>query len=73
VARRRQGRKPVAPALRDIADRLSDLYETKVHVDLGKRKGKIVVEFGSLEDLQRILTAMTPEGTELGRREPSGS
>jgi ParB family chromosome partitioning protein len=72
-ARRKHGKKPVAPALRDIADRLSDLYETKVHVDLGKRKGKIVVEFGSLEDLERIIEAMTPEGTSISRRAASGS
>jgi ParB family chromosome partitioning protein len=59
---RRRGKKPVAPGLRELADRLSDLYETKVHVDLGRRKGKIVVEFASLEDLERIVKAMGPEG-----------
>ena len=30
-------------------------------VELGKRKGKIVVEFGSIEDLERIITTMSPE------------
>lgn len=58
---RRGGKKPVAPGLRELADRLSDLYETKVHVDLGRRKGKIVVEFASLEDLERIVKAMAPD------------
>jgi ParB family chromosome partitioning protein len=62
---RRGGKKPVAPALRVLADRLSDLYETKVHVDLGRRKGKIVVEFASLEDLERIVKAMAPEDAPL--------
>ncbi|SEG83094.1 chromosome segregation DNA-binding protein [Thermomonospora echinospora] len=58
----RQGRKkPVAPALRALADRLSDRYETKVRVDLGRNKGKIVVEFASLEDLDRIIKAMAPD------------
>jgi ParB/RepB/Spo0J family partition protein len=52
--------KPVAPALRDLADRLSDVFDTRVRVELGKRKGKIVVEFGSVEDLERIVTAMAP-------------
>ena len=52
--------KPVAPALRDLADRLSDAFETRVKVELGQRKGKIVVEFASLEDLERIVQAMTP-------------
>jgi ParB family chromosome partitioning protein len=31
-----------------------------VRVSLGKRKGKIVVEFGSVEDLQRIVALMDP-------------
>jgi ParB family transcriptional regulator, chromosome partitioning protein len=56
--------KPVAPALRDLADRLSDVFDTRVRVELGKRKGKIVVEFGSVEDLERIVAAMTPGSTQ---------
>jgi ParB family chromosome partitioning protein len=53
--------KPVAPGLRDLADRLSDVFDTRVRVELGKRKGKIVLEFASVEDLERIVTAMTPD------------
>jgi len=52
--------KPVAPGLRDLADRLSDVFETRVKVELGQRKGKIVVEFASLDDLDRIVKAMSP-------------
>jgi ParB family transcriptional regulator, chromosome partitioning protein len=52
--------KPVAPALKDLADRLSDTFETRVKVELGQRKGKIVVEFASLDDLERIVKTMTP-------------
>jgi ParB family transcriptional regulator, chromosome partitioning protein len=52
---------PVAPALRDLADRLSDALETRVKVELGQRKGKIVVEFASLDDLERIVRSMAPE------------
>lgn len=51
---------PVAPALRDLADRLSDALETRVKVELGQRKGKIVVEFATLDDLERIVHAMSP-------------
>lgn len=54
-------RKPVAPALKALAERLSDRYETKVRVDLGQNKGKIVVEFASLDDLDRIIKAMAPD------------
>jgi ParB family chromosome partitioning protein len=57
-ARRRN--KPVAPRLVDLADRLSDRFETRVKVDLGKTKGKITVEFASLDDLERIVTLMDP-------------
>lgn len=55
--------KPVAPALRHLADRLSDLFETKVKVELGRNKGKIVVEFATVDDLERIVKAMSPEAS----------
>ncbi|MFE9722108.1 ParB/RepB/Spo0J family partition protein [Streptomyces sp. NPDC005794] len=50
----------VAPALTDLASRLSDRFETRVKVDLGQKKGKIVVEFASMEDLDRILGSLAP-------------
>ncbi len=53
-------RKPVAPGLSDLSDRLSDRFETRVKVDLGKSKGKITVEFASLDDLRRIVDIMDP-------------
>jgi ParB family transcriptional regulator, chromosome partitioning protein len=52
-------RKPIQmPGLQDIAERLSGAFDTRVTVSLGKRKGKIVVEFGSVEDLERIVDLM---------------
>jgi ParB family chromosome partitioning protein len=60
--RRTATRPPVPPALTELAGRLSDAFETRVKVEVGRRnKGKIVVEFASLEDLERILTSMSPE------------
>lgn len=54
-------RKPIQmPGLQEVAERLSGTYDTRVTVNLGKRKGKIVVEFGSVEDLQRIVGLMDP-------------
>lgn len=54
-------RKPIQmPGLQDVADRLSNAFDTRVTVSLGKRKGRIVVEFASVEDLQRIIDTMTP-------------
>ncbi|MER5304126.1 ParB/RepB/Spo0J family partition protein [Streptomyces lasiicapitis] len=51
----------VSPALTGLATRLSDRFETRVRVDLGQKKGKIVVDFASLEDLERILATLAPE------------
>jgi ParB family transcriptional regulator, chromosome partitioning protein len=59
--RRPVAKQPSPPALNDLADRLSDAFDTRVKVELGKRKGKIVVEFGSLEDLERIVSTMSPD------------
>ena len=44
----------------DLAERLSDRFETRVKVDLGRAKGKITVEFASLDDLRRIVEIMDP-------------
>ncbi|MBL7496748.1 ParB/RepB/Spo0J family partition protein [Frankia sp. CNm7] len=60
--RKRAPRAPrqAAPALTQIADRLADRLDTKVKVDMGRNRGKITVEFASLEDLERIVATMTP-------------
>jgi ParB family chromosome partitioning protein len=50
----------LSPALSDLASRLSDRFETRVKVDLGQKKGKIVVEFASMDDLERILGTLAP-------------
>lgn len=49
-----------APRLADLATRLSERFETRVKVDLGRSKGKITVEFATLEDLERIVQVMDP-------------
>ncbi|MFD7309204.1 ParB/RepB/Spo0J family partition protein [Promicromonospora sp. NPDC059942] len=48
-------------AVDELATRLSDRFETRVKVALGKNKGRMTVEFASVEDLNRILNVMAPE------------
>ncbi|MHC1558255.1 ParB/RepB/Spo0J family partition protein [Actinomycetospora sp. C-140] len=59
ATKRAPARKPMhAPGLQDLAERLSDQFDTRVKVELGQRKGRIVVEFGSVDDLERIAQLM---------------
>ena len=44
-----------APALNDLAERLSDRFDTRVKVDIGRSKGKITIEFATVDDLERIV------------------
>src|SRR5687767_6705519 len=60
-ARREVRRRPVAPGLTELADRLSDRLETRVKVDLGKTRGKVSVEFATLDDLRRIVDIIDPQ------------
>ncbi|MFF0552142.1 ParB/RepB/Spo0J family partition protein [Streptomyces sp. NPDC004311] len=62
----------VAPALSELATRLSDRFETRVKVDLGQKKGKITVEFASMEDLERILGTLAPGEGRVLEQGPSG-
>lgn len=48
------------PTLTDLATTLSDTFDTRVRVELGRQKGRMVVEFASVEDLQRIVGLMAP-------------
>jgi ParB family chromosome partitioning protein len=57
-------RKPIqAPGLQELANRLSDRFDTRVKVDLGRRKGRITLEFGSVDDLERIVSIIDANGT----------
>jgi ParB family chromosome partitioning protein len=47
--------------LDDLAGRLADRLDTRVTVSLGRSKGKLSVEFASVEDLNRILDILAPQ------------
>jgi ParB family chromosome partitioning protein len=51
--------KIITPKLKYISDQLSDHLDTRVNVELGKQKGKIVIEFATIEDLERISKVIT--------------
>ena len=57
---RRSGAKLHSPRVAELAGRLSDRFDTRVKVDLGRSKGKITVEFATVEDLERIVELMDP-------------
>jgi len=63
-----RARKPTAPGLADLNERLSDRLDTRVKVTLGKSKGRIAIEFASLADLERIVGLIDPRAQ--GDRSP---
>jgi ParB family chromosome partitioning protein len=50
----RRGKLPRPAEVGEAQRRLADYLQTRVRVDLGKRKGKIVMDFVSLEELDRL-------------------
>ncbi len=48
-------RRLVAPGLIDLQDDLSDALEARVRISMGARKGKLTIEFTSVDDLERIV------------------
>jgi ParB family chromosome partitioning protein len=51
-----RSRRPPDPRAAEVEEILSEELSTRVRVQMGRRKGKVVVEFGSAEDLDRIVT-----------------
>jgi len=56
------GRRLRAPGLLELEELLSNHLDTRVKVDMGAKKGRVIIEFGSLEDLERIYHLMTEPG-----------
>ena len=51
------------PAMAEVEDLLSQRLATRVHVALGKRKGRVTIEVGSREDLDRIVSQIVGSPT----------
>ncbi len=52
-------RKLRAPGLVELEELLGDHLETRVKISMGASRGKVVVEFSTLEDLERIYRRIT--------------
>ncbi len=46
------------PGLLELEELLSGYLDTRVKVDMSSKRGKVVIEFANLEDLERISTVM---------------
>jgi len=62
ASRRPAVRKLPEPGVLELEDLLSTYLNTRVKVDIQNRRGRLVVEFATLEDLERIYRAMVGDG-----------
>ena len=51
----------MAPSSSDLADRLSDRFETRVKVDLGQTRAGSSWSSPRIDDLERIVALMAPD------------
>lgn len=70
---RRPRRRPTAGSqFPEVAAALAERWDTRVRIASGRSKGRLVVDFGSVQDLDRILGLLAPEvrGLLAGSSEP---
>jgi ParB family chromosome partitioning protein len=59
----RTGREPgEPPAFGEVEEILSEQLATRVRIQMGRRRGRIVIEFGSPDDLDRIVSEIVGSG-----------
>ena len=56
-----RAKRPVPAGLVELGERLSDVLETRVKVDVGRKRGKVTIEFATLDDLHRIVALINPD------------
>ncbi|HVV30574.1 MAG TPA: chromosome partitioning protein ParB, partial [Mycobacteriales bacterium] len=47
------------PAAAGLADRVGEHLDTRVHVELGRAKGRLVIEVADIDDLARVVQIIT--------------
>ncbi len=50
-----------APGLLELENLLAHQLDTRVKIDMGPKRGRVMIEFADLEDLERIYRAMGPK------------
>lgn len=63
AARPPSGKQLRPPGLLELEDLLAGYLDTTVKVEMGAKKGRLVIDFATLEDLERIYRAMTEPGS----------
>ncbi|MCO1337707.1 chromosome partitioning protein ParB [Kocuria polaris] len=66
VEKKRRETKPRSTARHErldyLANSLSDRLDTSVKISLGAKKGRVAIEFASVDDLNRIMALISPDG-----------
>ncbi|RLV57281.1 ParB/RepB/Spo0J family partition protein [Aeromicrobium phragmitis] len=57
---RKANTRPTSPKVAELAHKLSEHFDTRATVQLGKTKGKITIEFATIDDLERIVGLINP-------------
>jgi ParB family chromosome partitioning protein len=50
------------PNLAEVEEILSEQLATRVSIQMGAKRGKVVIEFGSADDLERIVSEIVGSG-----------
>lgn len=50
-----KSRKGASPEIQELGDRIGDALDTRVKIEMTKKSGRILIDFGSIEDLHRII------------------
>ncbi len=68
AARRRQPRQTQRVDLSSYVDTVADRLDTRVSLSLGRQRGRLVIEFADVDDLDRIMGTLAPGwDSDLGR------
>jgi ParB family transcriptional regulator, chromosome partitioning protein len=53
---------PNDPSMGEVEEILSEQLATRVQIQMGKKRGRVIIEFGSADDLERIVSEIIGSG-----------